>query len=134
MNRILRLTSYGRKYWPQILLSVILMAIAGASQGLIPLLIPPIFDRVLLPNSPNGPIPLLPRPLLGHQFYLDDILPLHGRSVWTMVATALLLAFFLEGHLRLRGQLPGQLRRLRQRHPPAQRRLRKGAQTGRRLL
>ncbi|MDE2290732.1 MAG: ABC transporter ATP-binding protein, partial [Elusimicrobia bacterium] len=97
MKRILRLVSYGRKYWPQIVVSVLLMAIAGASQGLIPLLIPPIFDRVLLPNAPDGPIALLPRPLLGHQFYLDDILPFHGRSVWTMVATALLCAFFLKG-------------------------------------
>ena len=97
MNRILRLTSYGRKYWPQILFSVILMAIAGAAQGLIPLLIPPIFDRVLLPNAPDGPIALLPRPLLGHQIYLNDLLPLQGKSVWTIVATALLLAFFLKG-------------------------------------
>ena len=97
MNRIVRLISYGRKYWPQILVSVILMAIAGAAQGLIPLLIPPIFDRVLLPNAPEGPIALLPRPLLGHQIYLNDLLPLQGKSVWTIVATALLLAFFLKG-------------------------------------
>ncbi|MBS1855952.1 MAG: ABC transporter ATP-binding protein [Acidobacteria bacterium] len=97
MTRILRLVSYGRKYWPQIAISVLLMATAGAAQGLIPLLIPPIFDRVLLPNAPEGPIPLLPRPLLGHQVYLDNLLPIHGRSVWTMVATALLTAFFLKG-------------------------------------
>jgi subfamily B ATP-binding cassette protein MsbA len=97
MNRILRLVSYGRQFWPQILLSVVLMALAGAAQGMIPLLIPPIFDRVLLPNSPEGPVPLLPRPVFGHQFFLDEILPIHGRGVWTMVATALLLAFFIKG-------------------------------------
>ena len=97
MNRILRLTSYGRQYWPQILASVFLMAIAGAAQGLIPLLITPIFDRVLLPDAPDGPIALLPHPVLGHQFYLNDFLPLQGKSVWTIVATALLLAFFLKG-------------------------------------
>src|SRR5947208_5171001 len=97
MNRILRLVSYGRQFWPHILFSVILMALAGAAQGMIPLLIPPIFDRVLLPNSPEGPVPLLPRPVFGHQFFLDDILPIHGRGVWTMVATALLLAFFIKG-------------------------------------
>ena len=97
MNRILRLMSYGRRFWPKILLSVVLMGLAGAAQGLMPLLIPPIFDRVLIANTPEGPIPLLPRPMFGHQFYLDDLLPLHGRSVWTMVATALLLAFFIKG-------------------------------------
>jgi subfamily B ATP-binding cassette protein MsbA len=97
MNHILRLTSYGRKYWPQILASVFLMAIAGAAQGIIPSLIKPIFDRVLVPNAPDGPIALLPRAIMGHQIYLDDLLPLHGKSVWTIVATALLLAFFIKG-------------------------------------
>src|SRR5437764_14979356 len=97
MRQVLRLTSYGRKYWPQILLSVVLMALAGAAQGTLPLLIQPIFDRVLVTNAPGGPIPLLPRPLLGHQIYLQDILRIHGRSDWFMIATALLVAFLLEG-------------------------------------
>ena len=96
MNQLLRLTSYGRKYWPQILLSVVLMALAGAAQGTVPLLIQPVFDRVLVPNAPDGPIPLLPHPFLGHQFYLDSFIPFRG-SAWTMIATALLLAFFTKG-------------------------------------
>ena len=97
MNRILRLTSYGRQYWPQIVAAVILMALAGAATGAMPLLIQPVFDRVLVPNAPEGPVPLLPRPLFGHQVYLDDLLRLHGRSPWTMVAIALLLSFFIKG-------------------------------------
>jgi subfamily B ATP-binding cassette protein MsbA len=97
MKHVVRLTSYGRQYWPRILAAVFLMAIAGAAQGIIPLLIPPIFDRVLLPNAPTGPIPLLPRAVFGRQFYLDQLLPLAGKSVWTIVATALLLAFFIKG-------------------------------------
>ena len=96
MNRVLRLTSYGRKYWPQVLISVVLMALAGAAQGTVPLLIQPVFDRVLVPNAPDGRIALLPRPLLGHQFYLDSFIPFRG-SAWTMIATALLLAFFIKG-------------------------------------
>jgi len=97
MNRVLRLTSYGRRYWPQILLAVLLMALAGAATGTMPLLIQPVFDRVLVPNAPDGPVPLLPRPIFGHQILLDQILPLHGRSVWTMVAIAMLLTFFIKG-------------------------------------
>ena len=96
MNQILRLMSYGRKYWPQILISVVLMALAGAAQGTLPLLIPPVIDRVLVPNAPDGPISLLPRPFLGHQVYLHNIMPFRG-SAWTMIATALLLAFFTRG-------------------------------------
>jgi subfamily B ATP-binding cassette protein MsbA len=97
MNRIWRLTSYGRQYWPQLVIAVILMAVAGAATGAMPLLIQPVFDRVLVTNAPEGPVPLLPRPVFGHQFYLDQILPMHGRTVWTMVAVALLLSFFIKG-------------------------------------
>jgi subfamily B ATP-binding cassette protein MsbA len=96
MKQLLRLTSYGRKYWPQILISVVLMALAGAAQGTMPLLIQPVFDRVLVPNAPDGPIPLLPRPVFGHRIDLHHIIPFRG-SAWTMIATALLLAFFIKG-------------------------------------
>ncbi len=96
MNQLLRLTSYGRKYWPQILISVVLMALAGAAQSTVPLLIQPVFDRVLVANAPEGRIPLLPHPVLGRQFYLDSFVPFRG-SAWTMIATALLLAFFTKG-------------------------------------
>src|ERR1035438_6473823 len=96
MNQLLRLTSYGRKYWPQVLISVVLMALAGAAQGTMPLLIAPVFDRVLFRSAPDGPIPLLPRPILGHRLYLHRIIPFHG-SAWTMIASALLLAFFIKG-------------------------------------
>ena len=96
MNQLLRLTSYGRKYWPQILISVVLMALAGAAQGTMPLLIQPVFYRVLVPNAPDEPIPLLPRPVFGHRLYLHRFIPFHG-SAWTMIATALLLAFFIKG-------------------------------------
>ena len=96
MKQLLRLTSYGRKYWPQILIAVVLMALAGAAQGTMPLLIQPVFDRVLVPNAPDGPIPLLPRPFFGHRIYLDRIIPFRG-SAWSMIASALLMAFFIKG-------------------------------------
>src|SRR5664279_5267848 len=96
MKQLLRLTSYGRKYWPQILISVVLMALAGAAQSTVPLLIQPVFDRVLVANAPEGRIPLLPHPFLGRQVYLDSFVPFRG-SAWTMIATALLLAFFTKG-------------------------------------
>jgi ATP-binding cassette, subfamily B, bacterial MsbA len=96
MKQLARLTGYGRKFWPQILLSVVLMALAGAAQAMMPMLIQPIFDRVLVANAPGGPIALLPRPFLGHQIYLQDILPIH-RSDWFLIATALLLAFLIKG-------------------------------------
>ena len=66
----MRLLSYGRRYWAHLLGSVVLMAVAGAAQGAMALLIRPIFDRVLSQNPPSGPTPLFPHPILNHQFAL----------------------------------------------------------------
>ena len=53
MKKSLRLLSYARRYWPHLIGSVILMAIAGGAQGLMAMLIKPIFDRVLIqPGQP----------------------------------------------------------------------------------
>ena len=58
-----RLLRYGRRYWLHLAGSVVLMALAGAAQGTLALLIKPIFDRVLNPNPGPGLTPLLTKPL-----------------------------------------------------------------------
>jgi subfamily B ATP-binding cassette protein MsbA len=97
MNELARLLSYTRRYWPHLLGSVVLMAIAGAAQGAMALLPKPIFDRVLNPSAAGGPIPLLPHPLWGHQIYLDQIIPLQHRTVWTLVGVAIVAVFLIKG-------------------------------------
>ncbi len=97
MNELTRLLSYARRYWAQLAASVVLMAIAGAAQGALALLVRPIFDRVLTVGRPSGLTPLLAKPILGHQIYLEQIVPLHGRSIWFMVAFALIAAFLAKG-------------------------------------
>jgi len=97
MKQVLRLLSYGRRYWAHLLASVVLMAIAGAAQGMLMLLIRPIFDRVLSSNSPQGLTPLFPHPLFHHQLYLEQLVPLHNRTIWTMVAVAIVAVFLIKG-------------------------------------
>ena len=97
MKELFRLLSYARRYVPYIFASVLLMAVAGAAQGTLALLVRPIFDRVLTPVRSTGLTPLLARPILGHQLYLEQIVPIHGRSIWFMVAFALVGAFLLKG-------------------------------------
>ena len=97
MKELLRLLAYARRYWVHLLGSVILMAIAGAAQGTLALLVRPIFDRVLTAEPAQGLTPLLAKPILGHQFYLEQLVPLHGRTIWTMVAFALVAAFLIKG-------------------------------------
>jgi len=97
MRELTRLLSYARRYWPHLAGSVVLMAIAGATQGMLALLIRPIFDRVLNPHAPNTPVPLLPHPLGHHQIYLNQIVPSQIGNVWTMVAFAILAVFLTKG-------------------------------------
>jgi subfamily B ATP-binding cassette protein MsbA len=97
VTELLRLLSYARRYVPYIVASVILMAIAGACQGTLALLVGPIFDRVLTPVRATGPTPLLAKPIFGHMLYLEQLVPLHGRSIWFMVAFALIAAFLIKG-------------------------------------
>ena len=73
MRAVKRLLSYGSRYWEHLLASVVLMALAGAAQGALALLIRPIFDRVLVSNPPKGLTPLLQHPIWGRQIYLEQL-------------------------------------------------------------
>jgi subfamily B ATP-binding cassette protein MsbA len=99
MRDWLRLLSYAKRYTPILLGSVVLMAIVGASQACIPLLIGPVIDKVLRPNSPDEPVVLLkPIPFLSdHPIYLNQLIPSHIHNVLAVVGFAILLAFFLKG-------------------------------------
>jgi subfamily B ATP-binding cassette protein MsbA len=94
---VLRLLSYGRRYWPHLLASMLLMAIAGAAQGMMTLLIRPIFDRVLSNKPAEGLTPLFARPILHHQLYLEQLVPIHAKSTWNLVATAIVGVFLIKG-------------------------------------
>ncbi|MEX2304142.1 MAG: ABC transporter ATP-binding protein [Bryobacterales bacterium] len=96
MNELLHLLRYARPYTPRILAAVLLMAIVGACHGVVAVLIEPVFDRVLNPQSPEAPVLLYKAPLLG-AVYLDDLLPNEVHNVWTMVAIGILGAFVLKG-------------------------------------
>ena len=97
MRELPRLLSYGRRYWPHLAGAVVLMALAGAAQGILALLIKPIFDRVLNPNPATGLTPLLSKPLWNHQIYLEQIVPLQHRTIWTLVAVAILAVYLIKG-------------------------------------
>ena len=90
--RILRLV---RPYAPILLLSVILMAGVGASRGMETLLVGPIFDRVLRPDTPDAPLKLFS--FLGHDFYLESLVPAAIHNVWRMVAFCILVVFLVKG-------------------------------------
>jgi subfamily B ATP-binding cassette protein MsbA len=95
MKELARLLAWSRRYTPHLAGSVVLMALAGAAQGFIAMLMKPTFERVLNPNS-SGRLPLFPHPILHRQLYLDQLLPL-DRSPWTLVGIAIVAVFLIKG-------------------------------------
>jgi ATP-binding cassette, subfamily B, bacterial MsbA len=96
MNELHQLLRYARPYTHRIVAAVGLMAIVGACHGLVAVLIEPVFDRVLNPQSPEAPVLLYKAPFLG-AIYLNNLLPASIHNVWTMVAVGILGAFILKG-------------------------------------
>lgn len=97
MKDWLRLLAYARRYWVLLIVSVVLMAVVGASQASIALLIGPVIDFVLQPSAPNSPVLLFKIPIWNHPVYLNQIVPAGIHNVWTMVAFAIVVAFALKG-------------------------------------
>jgi ATP-binding cassette, subfamily B, bacterial MsbA len=97
MTEFRRLLRFVRPYSAPLLASVVLMAAVGAAQGFMAVLIGPVFDRVLKPDSPDSLVPLVTVPGFNRPIYLQDILPASIHNVWTMVAVAILATFLIKG-------------------------------------
>ncbi|MDP8980820.1 MAG: ABC transporter transmembrane domain-containing protein [Acidobacteriota bacterium] len=94
MKEFVRLLRFVRPYTVALLSSVLLMAIVGATQALTAVLIAPVFDRVLKPDTPDSPVPLFH--LGGFRIFLQDLLPSSIHNVWTLVAIGIFGAFLLK--------------------------------------
>ncbi len=97
MTELRRLLRYVRPYIASLLLSVVLLALVGAAQGFTAILVGPVFDRVLKPDSPDAPVALFTIPLFQHTVYLQDFVPAGIHNIWTMVAVAIVATFFIKG-------------------------------------
>jgi len=73
------------------------MALAGAAQATMAVLIGPIFDRVLNPSSPDAPVELFKLPFTGQPLYLQQLAPPWFHNVWSVVAFAIITVFLLRG-------------------------------------
>ncbi len=97
MRELFRLFAHARRYGWALALSVALMMIAGVCHAMLPILLGPIFDRVLKPSTPDAPIPLPIPEWAGIRITLDQIVPFDIHNVWTLVAVAILLIFLTKG-------------------------------------
>jgi len=98
MKGFLRLLRYGLPYTLQWLPGVLLLAAVGVLDTFRVLLLQPIFDQVLRPDAPEGPI-LLGLPKIHLHFDLRALIPrfLHIHNAWDVVAFALIVSTILKG-------------------------------------
>jgi subfamily B ATP-binding cassette protein MsbA len=92
-----RLLAYAQRYTPVLAVAVFLMLVSGAGRAMLPVLLKPVFDRVLEPASPEARVPLPVPKWTGVELYLDQLIPFPVHNVWTMVAIAILMVFFVKG-------------------------------------
>jgi subfamily B ATP-binding cassette protein MsbA len=92
-----RLLLYVLPYWAPFLASIVLMALVGLLDAFRVLLIGPIFDRVLNPDSQGRTLELFKFPGSDRVFTLHQVIPSHFQNPWTAVAFALVAATVLKG-------------------------------------
>jgi ATP-binding cassette, subfamily B, bacterial MsbA len=98
MRNFFRLLRFGLPYVFYWLPGVVLLALVGALDTFRVLLLQPIFDQVLRPDAPDGPI-ILGLPHSRWQFDLRAFVPsfLHIHNAWNVVAFALVTATIGKG-------------------------------------
>ncbi|MGA8729480.1 MAG: ABC transporter ATP-binding protein [Terracidiphilus sp.] len=98
MKGFFRLLRYGLPYSVQWLPGVLLLAAVGLLDTFRVLLFQPIFDQVLRPDAPEGPI-LLGLPKSPWHFDLRNLIPqfLHMHNAWVVVAFALVISTLAKG-------------------------------------
>jgi len=97
MRRILRLLSYLRPYLLFSLLSVVLMAVVGALAAFRILLVKPIFDNVLSPDTAPDRVLVYDVPRTHWHIDLQYFIPHHFHNAWTVVAFALVISAVIKG-------------------------------------
>src|SRR5579863_10512089 len=98
MKNFLRLLRYGLPYTLQWLPGVLLLAAVGVLDTFRVLLLQPIFDQVLRPDAPEGPI-LLGLSNSRWHFDLRSLIPhfMKVHNAWNVVAMALVFSTVLKG-------------------------------------
>src|SRR5215469_7682568 len=81
-----RLLGYVWPYRFSMALGVVLLAVVAMAEGLIVLMIKPIFDRVLTPSAPDSNVVLFTVPGLHLSVFLNHFFPPSIHNVWTVVS------------------------------------------------
>jgi subfamily B ATP-binding cassette protein MsbA len=100
-----RLLRYVMPYKMRLAAGVVCLSVVGLAEGLIALMITPIFDRVLNPQAPDSKLLLIKNPLTHQAIYLNSFLPASIHSVGTLFAIAILTVFIGKGFAEFLGNV-----------------------------
>src|ERR1700675_2002512 len=78
-------------------MGVVCLSVVGLSEGLIALMITPIFGSVLNPKAPDNKLFLIENPFTHQAIYLNSFLPRQIHSVGTLFSIAILAVFIGKG-------------------------------------
>ena len=92
-----RLLRYIKPYKMRLAAGVVCLSVVGLAEGLIALMIAPIFDRVLNPGAPDNKLLLIQNPFTHEPIYLNSFLPHQIHSVGTLFAIAIFVVFIGKG-------------------------------------
>ncbi len=92
-----RLLRYVKPYKMRLVAGIVCLSVVGLAEGLIALMIAPIFDRVLNPGAPDNRLLLIRNPFTHEAIYLNSFLPHQIHSVGTLFAIAILVVFVGKG-------------------------------------
>jgi subfamily B ATP-binding cassette protein MsbA len=103
---IRRLFATVRRYWPLLVFASVLLAVVGAMEGMIALMVRPMLDVVLQSNT-GSELPLVTLPWNHQTIYLNSFLPvrIRGDNAGTIFAFAFLLAFVIKGVAEFAGTM-----------------------------
>src|ERR1700682_222913 len=92
-----RLLGYIKPYRMRLAMGIVCLSVVGLAEGLIALMITPIFDRVLNPGAPDSKLFLIRNPITHNAIYLNSFLPHQIHSVGTLFAIAIFAVFIGKG-------------------------------------
>ncbi len=88
---------YIKPYKVRLAAGIVCLSLVGLAEGLIALLITPIFDRVLNPGAPDSKLFLIRIPVIDKAIYLNSFLPSQIHSVGTLFSITILVVFIGKG-------------------------------------
>jgi subfamily B ATP-binding cassette protein MsbA len=93
IKEVSRLIGYVRPYRGRLAAGIAALVLVGAAEGLVALMITPLFDRILNPTNPDTHLPLVKLPFGGSTIFLDSFVAGGVQYMWAIYAVALVLLF-----------------------------------------